>query len=109
MSTKLIAQKIYEDVKIKRFKSELRIERTGNIEVSEKITCVYEKSTDNPVFVRKISSSNIQIKSLTKDKQSMVYESVIWEIVFLFISGIAMIGFCRERMNLKLNIKLKII
>ena len=88
MSTKLIAQKIYEDVKIKRFKSEVRIERTGNIEVSEKITCVFKRSSDNPVLVRKMGyryknlhpkqeyNSSYQIKSLKIDKQPMVYESV---------------------------------
>jgi hypothetical protein len=89
MSTKLIAQKIYEDVKIKRFKSELLIERNGNIEVSEKITCVFKKSNDNPLFIRKFSrryknlnlkkeyNSSFQIKSLKIDQQPMVYESVI--------------------------------
>ncbi len=85
MSTKLIGQKIYEDVKIKRFKSEVWIPRTGNIEVSEKITCVFKKSTGNPVFVRKIShryknlhqkeqhNSSCQIKSLKIDKQPVTY------------------------------------
>ena len=88
MSTKLIAQKIYEDVKIKRFKSELWIERNGNIEVSEKITCVFKKSTNSPVFVRKMThryknphlkkeyNSSFQIKSLKMDQQPMLYKNV---------------------------------
>lgn len=85
MSTKLIGQKIYEDVKIKRFKSEVWIPRTGNIEVSENISCVFKKSTGNPLFVRKIShryknlhlkeqyNSSFQIKSLKIDKQPVTY------------------------------------
>lgn len=73
MSTKLIGQKIYEDVKIKLFKSEIWIPRTGNIEVSENISCVFKKSTGNPVFVRKISKNSFQIKSLKIDKQAITY------------------------------------
>ena len=85
ISTKLIGQKIYEDVKIKHFKSEVWIPRTGNIEVSENISCVFKKSTGNPVFVRKIShryknlhlkeqfNSSFQIKSLKIDKEPVTY------------------------------------
>ena len=115
MSTKLIGQKIYEDVKVKRFKSEIWIQRTGNIEVSEKITCVFKRSTDNPVFVRKMGyryknlhlkqeyNSSYQIKSLKIDKQPMVYESVSRGDSVFFISGKVRIRFSQELTNLNLN------
>ena len=50
MSTKLVGQKIYEGVKIKRFKSEVWIPLTGNIEVTENISCVFKKSIGNFSF-----------------------------------------------------------